>query len=219
MTPVSSACSASVPGLPAAKPAAAVVQPVMRPVGAKTVITPAPAAPAAPAGPGSVTCDRVEVTRATATMYSVNVFATAHNANIQGYRFTFDNGRQATTGPNDPSTDVIAPSRPMKVFAQVSSDAGMTPISDQCSGIIPAAGSSTAPVAPASPAVSAAPAPGAVSSPLPPTGGETETAPMPATGPVAASGGLLGVATVGWAARLYTRSRRALRQVRAGGGR
>jgi hypothetical protein len=145
-------------------------------------------------GPSQVVCDRVEAALVTATMFRVSVTAHADNTNITGYRFIFSNhASEATESAEHPFIDVVAPSQPELVQVQVLSDAGETPVSEQCSVTLSAAGRGAGvPTTTAPPTTTTPPA---TTQALPPTGASGLT-------------GVMGVAAIGWAGRLYLRSRR-----------
>lgn len=121
---------------------------------------------------------------------------------LTGFRFTFsDNRSPLETASNVPSVDAEVPSgTDLRVFGQVETTAGTTPISNDCSAEInrTVQTEATTTVLP----TTSTPAPAQVLS--------AATAPLPATGPEDALGGVAGLTAIGVATRAYLRSRKGL---------
>jgi hypothetical protein len=115
---------------------------------------------------------------------------------LTGFRFTFSDGRTPVDNPaNQPSADAIVPvGSDLKAFGQVITDHGATQIGD-CVGEINRTVVTTAVV------TTPTPTPAVLSA---------TTAPLPATGPESALGGVAGVSAIGVAARAYLKSRKGL---------
>jgi hypothetical protein len=196
-SPISEQCSATI-GQTVAPVAAQ---------GPVTMTAPAPAAVAA--GPPELRCDAVTVSNATATMWRFTAQARAANTQIEGYRWTFSDQGQATTTAN--YIEKVMTRNPVRVQVQVlGSDGQVTPMSEQCSVSTSGTGASPVPTRSGAPGPSPTVQGFATYSPAPinPAGKGAET--LPDTGPEVVVGGAIGLGILGFAGRVYMRSRRSL---------
>jgi hypothetical protein len=122
---------------------------------------------------------------------------TGGDVRLTGFRFTFsDNRIPVDNAANQPSVDAIVPSgTDLKVFGQVKTTAGTTDISRDCMAEVNRTVTTTSVV------TTPSPTPAVLSA---------STAPLPATGPESALGGVAGVSAIGVAARAYMKSRKGL---------
>jgi hypothetical protein len=79
----------------------------------------------------SFTCDAMTVTKASDTMWRFNMQSRVSDTQAEGYRFTFSDQGQATT--SNPWIDKPVTTGPIKVYGQVLTNEGESPVSDACS--------------------------------------------------------------------------------------
>jgi hypothetical protein len=132
--------------------------------------------------------------------FRFTVHGTTDAAGITGFRFTFNDGTQATVPFNQPFIDKQALSDTLSAHGAILSGFEATPLSDTCfasvtTNVNKGTPTTTAPAAPSSAApTTTAPAP--------------EQAPIPATGAGSALGAAAGIGFMSAAIGLYMRSRR-----------
>jgi hypothetical protein len=122
---------------------------------------------------------------------------TGGNVQLTGFRFTFRDSRSPVDNlANQPSVDAIVPvGTDLKVFGQVKTNAGTTEITNGCKAEV------NRTVQTLSVVTTPTPAPAVLSA---------TTAPLPATGPENALGGVAGLSAIGVATRAYMKSRKGL---------
>ena len=133
--------------------------------------------------------------------FRFTVHGTTDSPAITGYRFTFNDGSQATVPFNQPFIDKQALSSPLSAHAAILAGFVATPLTDTCFASVSlnvSKGGVSTTTAPAAPSTTA---------PVPDQSGGS-TAPIPATGAETALGGALGIAVMSGAIGLYMRSRR-----------